>query len=246
MSKVLAIIQARVSSERLPRKVLKKVDQWSVIEHVYRRTVVAVDEAVIAIPAGQRDDELAAECATIGAEVFRGPEDDVLARYDGAARKYGGDIIVRITGDCPFVQPISIRDSVSFFSHHPSAFYFCNCWPDSPDPAGTEVEVFSCDALTQAHRFCMSDSDREDVTPYMRRAGLLNHLDSPRQRVLWMALDTPADLGWFRKVATLIDVEPPWHPTLEELQHLFSQHPDLAIYAKEDRSGPVVCATSGR
>ena len=103
-NKVVCIIQTRIGSSRLPGKVLKKIGNKTAVEHVVERIkrISAIDEVIIATTIEERDDAVEEEAKRIGVNYYRGSEDDVLSRYYYAAKEYSGDVIVRVTSDCPF------------------------------------------------------------------------------------------------------------------------------------------------
>ena len=105
--KVIAIVQARMGSTRLPNKVLKKLGQFSLIEFLLKRLSLAneIDQIVLATSHDERNKPLMEHVGHLGFECFAGSEDDVLDRYCQVAKKVRADIVVRITGDCPFVDP---------------------------------------------------------------------------------------------------------------------------------------------
>ncbi|RME27405.1 MAG: hypothetical protein D6806_04690 [Deltaproteobacteria bacterium] len=163
--KVVAIVQARMGSSRLPGKVLLELGGKTVIEQVVSRLrrASSLDDVVVAIPIGRRDDPLEAECSRIGAETIRGPEDDVLARYILAARATGADIVVRITSDCPCTDP-DIVDLVMHRAISTCCDYASNTLQRSW-PRGYDVEVVRTDALERAAARAVHEHEKEHVTP---------------------------------------------------------------------------------
>ena len=107
--RIVAIIQARLGSTRLPNKVLERFGGYTAIEHVYLRTRTACFHTVVAVPVA--DLKLLRSCVSMGIPTFAwdGPENDVLGRYRAAAAAHRADLVVRITSDCPFVQPAHIQ-----------------------------------------------------------------------------------------------------------------------------------------
>lgn len=156
-SRVLAIIQARLTSTRLPKKVLAKIGDKTVLQHCVDnvRKAILVDEVIVASPHYIPEYFIA--------ERFIGNELDVLDRYYQCAKKFNGDVIVRITSDCPFIDPNIIDEALEFFfrtDHEFSRFAPID---------GLDVEVFSFRLLEEAWKKAKEPYDREHVTPYMIR-----------------------------------------------------------------------------
>jgi spore coat polysaccharide biosynthesis protein SpsF (cytidylyltransferase family) len=161
-SLVLAIIQARLTSTRLPGKILEKIEGKTILEHCIERVKKAtlVDRVVVATP---HDIPI-----MLDVPLFIGDEQDVLKRFYDCAELYDPDIIVRITADCPFIDPCAIDIAISYYLHHPHK-YVCFAPVD-----GLDVEVFGRYLLNEAHVNAIEPYDREHVTPYMRRATKLS------------------------------------------------------------------------
>jgi len=165
--KTVAIIQARMGSTRLPGKVLKKLKNKTVLEHVVNRVadVDIIDQIVIATSTLPTDDVIEREALGIGAFVYRGDENDVLSRYYEAAVKYNADNIVRITSDCPLVDTNVTSDIIRFYLDH-NYDYVSNCLVRSY-PRGLDTEVFSFGSLERAYKEANTPAQREHVTPYI-------------------------------------------------------------------------------
>lgn len=166
-NKVVAIIQARMGSSRLPGKVMKDLLGKPMIEHLYLRVIEAelLDEVVIATTISKEDDILCEFLATKGIKFFRGSEKDVLGRYVKVAEWVNADVIVRITGDCPLIDPHLIDMVVQAFMD--SNYDYMS--PRSADGLirGLDTEVFTRDALNRADCLAHDDASREHVTLYM-------------------------------------------------------------------------------
>ena len=143
--KTVAIVQARMGSSRLHGKVLKKLGNSSVLDFlIYRLSKSSsIDDIVIATSTNDVDQEICDHFQGTNINVFRGSEEDVLSRYVDAAKKYKADIIVRITGDCPFVDPDLVDDCVNKIKGT-NIDYVSNCNKvTNPLPDGFDVEVFT-------------------------------------------------------------------------------------------------------
>lgn len=198
MNGLVAIIQARMGSTRLPGKVMLDLCGHSVLWHVVdrvRRSGVA-GRIVVATTGAARDDLVVAEAAAAGAEVWRGSEDDVLTRYYDAACCYGAQHILRITSDCPLLDPDLVGAMVDAYSARPELDYMSNCIVRRY-PQGLDAELMRIDALEAAFREAREDYQREHVTPYIyqhperfKLAPFIGEVDYSRLR--W-TLDTPED-----------------------------------------------------
>jgi len=169
MVKVGAIIQVRAGSERLPGKALLPLPFSggpSIIEHVVNRAqqTKSIQQVIIATTDRPSDDVIAAFCQTKGLHCFRGAAEDVLDRFFQAANKYRLDMLVRLTGDNPFVMPGTIDYAVQKHSEAGVNYSITEGLP-----LGTNVEVISFSALQRAATEATEPADREHVTPYIRR-----------------------------------------------------------------------------
>jgi len=199
---IVALIQARMGSTRFPGKSLVDVAGhpmlWQVIERV--RAAATVDKVVVATTDKPSDDPIAALCGDEGIPCFRGSADDVLDRFYQAARAHQADAIVRITGDCPLIDPAVIDKIVSRFRHGDCDYASNVLRYTYPD--GLDTEVFSFSALEAAWREASSPAEREHVTPYLRsekfrRANVESEI--PVARGCRWTVDDPEDLEFVRK-----------------------------------------------
>jgi len=186
--KVLAIVQARVGSTRLPGKVLKKVNDKSLIEILFHRLSKSkkIDKIILATSESNENDILSDLIQVLGYDIFRGQEDDVLGRYFEAAKQYQPECIVRITGDCPILDPKLIDKVISSYIKE-NADYASNINPPTY-PDGLDVEVFSFESLKEANQKANNAYQREHVTPYIRenkklkKINLSNDIDLSKER----------------------------------------------------------------
>lgn len=166
----VAIIQARMGSTRLPGKVMRMLGRHTVLGWVIRRVAASagLNRVVVATTTSSADDCIAAEAVRHGAEVFRGSEDDVLSRYVGAARASDADVVVRVTSDCPFFDPVVLAAMLARFSARAEQFdYLSNSWGRRTWPRGLDAEVFSRAALERCAREARLAYELEHVTPYI-------------------------------------------------------------------------------
>lgn len=198
MRKTVAIIQARVGSVRLPAKVLRMLCGKTVLAHVIERVKEAseVDEIVIATTTSTGDDAIEQEAIRCGVKAFRGSEEDVLSRYYGAATYSSADIVVRITSDCPLIDPQLIDVIVSFFKQcdYDIVTNAGSILSMRTYPRGLDTEVFSFAALKDASKNAQKQYQREHVTPYLYEHGrVYNYRDNAdNSRYRW-TLDTEED-----------------------------------------------------
>ena len=141
--KIICIVQARMGSERLPGKVMREINGKPMISYTLNSLKEAkyVDQVVLATSTLDINNKLAEYAGSIGFEVFRGSEDNVLERFKMVADKYEGDIVIRVTGDCPLINPVIVDNVVTKFLMYDYDYIRL----DVPDTfqRGFDVEVFS-------------------------------------------------------------------------------------------------------
>lgn len=199
---MLAIVQARTTSSRLPGKVLQPILGRPMILRQLERIARArcIDRVLVATSVDPSDDLLAEVVRGAGVPVFRGALDDVLDRFYAAAASVGPVHVVRLTGDCPLVDPALVDHIVAEHLAH-GADYTSNSvhrsWPD-----GLDVEVMRMTALAEAWRIAELPSEREHVTPRLHRDPFRRHAvvhDEDLSALRWV-VDHPADLATVRAV----------------------------------------------
>ena len=222
------IIQARMGSSRLPSKVLMKSDDgrpllYYVINQL--RYCTKVKNLVIATTTNQEDDEIEKFANDNSINIFRGKEKDVLDRYFQCAKKYSFSTIVRITADCPLIDP-QIVDKVieKFFSGN---YDFATNTLTRTFPIGTDVEVFSFSALNMAWENTQLPSEREHVTPYLRKEEnfkIINVENDKNISNLRLTVDRIEDFELIKQILNNISINP---IHLEDVLELFSRKPEL-------------------
>lgn len=170
--KTIAIVQARMGSTRLPDKVMRPIHGVPMIELLLQRLAKAkrVDQIVLATSTDPRNEPLATHVRKLGYDVFLGSENDVLDRYYQAAKRYQPDTVVRITGDCPLIDPELVDQVITAYEAQ-GVEYLSNTTPPTY-PDGLDTEVFSFSALEQAAQQATKAADREHVTPFIRESEL--------------------------------------------------------------------------
>ena len=208
MRNIVAVVQARTGSSRLPGKVMKLVAGRPLIEILIKRLSASkrINKIILATSRRKENDELVNHVEQLGIDVYRGSESDVLDRFYQVAIKYHLESIVRITGDCPIIDP-EVVDAVIEQYEITGADYASNIepptWPD-----GLDVEVFSFVALSIAWNRTNNRFGREHVTPYIRnsnnftKANLANKQDLSSER--W-TVDEPQDLEVIRNIVEHFD-----------------------------------------
>jgi len=166
MTPVIAVIQARMSSTRLPGKVMREVCGRPLLWHLVNRLrrCMLLDGMIVATSTEGSDDVIERWCAENSVDCYRGEIDDVLTRFCGAAAHSGANTIVRITADCPLIDPVIVDRVVDKYSRGGCDYVAtATCFPD-----GLDVEIFSAAAIERAAKLAMHTSEREHVTPYIR------------------------------------------------------------------------------
>lgn len=219
-----------MSSTRLPGKVLAPIGDSTLLGYLLERVRRAseLDEVVVATSTSPDDDRIAAWCAAGGTTCYRGDLEDVLERFHGAAIESRAGIVVRLTADCPLIDP-RIIDAVVKFRREHDLDYAANTVPpeNCTFPDGMDVEVFTATALEKAWREATLPSEREHVTfhlwhhPDRFRCG---RLDLPRDRSDYrLTVDHPEDLDLVRALVAAIG------PTagMDEILDYLDAHPEI-------------------
>jgi spore coat polysaccharide biosynthesis protein SpsF len=223
-----AIIQARMSSTRLPGKILLDLAGEPMLARVVERTRRAqrVDRVVVATTVEPEDNPIAALCRSRSWSVFRGSRDDVLDRYYQAALVDNADPIVRITSDCPAIDAEIMDRVVEQLTV--GVDYASNINPSRTFPRGLDVEVLTFAALSAAWRDDREPTGREHVTPFLYRHPerfriALVESDRPEASTHRWSVDTPEDYELLRRIyAHFGDDKFGWLDVLDLLRH----HPD--------------------
>jgi spore coat polysaccharide biosynthesis protein SpsF len=166
--KTVMIVQARMTSTRLPGKVLKEVLGKPLLEYQIERLrrIPSVDKIVIATTVNTMDQPIVACCNRLGMAYFRGSEEDVLSRYYGAAIEQQADVVVRVTADCPLIDPEVCEQAITYFIENKDNYDYLRL---EHYPRGLDTEVFSFKGLEECFREATAQPDREHVTPFFYR-----------------------------------------------------------------------------
>lgn len=225
------IVQARMGSTRLPGKVMMKLLGRPMLDQQIERLkrVKNVDSIIVATSTAFGDNTIEALCADLAVPCFRGSEDDVLARYYDAAKSADADTLVRVTGDCPLIDPQLIDDMIARYDSESDALDYLSNTVERTYPRGLDTEVVSMSALERAHNEATEQPQREHVTPYIWQnpdkfsvAAYTDEKDYSHHR--W-TVDTVQDLVLVQKMFEALYPKQPdfsWHDCLA----LLKQHPD--------------------
>ena len=235
-SKILCIIQARMGATRLPGKVLKKVNGITLLEYEINRVKKAerIDKIVVATTDKKDDNKIKRLCQQIKISCFRGSENDVLDRYYQCALKYSEyDNIVKITGDCPLIDPVVIDKVISYFENN-DFDYVSNDFDIPGDtrketfPDGLDVEIFKRELLYESAQKAKLPSEREHPTLYImkikkfKKGNLGAEHDWSHFR---LTVDTPAD---FEVIKFLIEKSKPDASYLDYIS-LLTKNPEIML-----------------
>jgi len=205
MEKITAIIQARLGSSRLPGKTLMTIKGETLLGHLINRVKISryITDIIIATTTHKKDDAIIAFVKEKGLKVYRGSEEDVLDRFYKTAVEYGAESIVRVTPDCPMLDP-DIMDRVISKYLEGTYDYVSNTMPPTY-PDGYDAEVFSFSALEKAWKETTLYSEREHVTPYIYKHPDLFRLYNVKkdgEDLSWMrfTVDTPRDYEFVSKI----------------------------------------------
>ncbi len=230
--KIIAIIQARMGSTRLPGKVLEELAGQPLLTHLVNRTIQAktLDDAIVATTRQPDDDAIAQICKQHAWACFRGSKDDVLDRYYQAALFFKADIIVRLCADNPLIDPRIIDtvveahlDSSADYTYNGVAGHF---------PLGLDTEVFSFKSLEKVFKQAKQGYEHEHVTPYIYQHPEVFKIQSVeatgklRRPDLRLTVDTEEDLRLIREIYKRLYREREIFYT-EDIIDLLDKHPDL-------------------
>lgn len=230
--KTAIIVQARMTSTRLPGKVMLDLGGHTVLAHVLQRcaAVPGVDTVCCAIPAGADHEPVVSEAERAGVSIFRGSEGDVLDRYCRAARALSAKVVMRVTSDCPLIDPVVCGRVIRLLTEE-AADYASNNMPPSW-PQGLDCEAFTIAALERAAESARQPDEREHVTPWLRK-----HPDMRKANLAGPGGNS-AELRWtldyqedYEFLARLFRELPPWPatPTTEEVLAILASHPEIPI-----------------
>jgi len=223
-----------MASTRLPGKVLKPVLGRPLLAHQVQRLqgVEHADAIVLATTTNDADEVLVDFARAHGLAYYRGSEEDVLSRYHGAAKEAGADVVIRVTSDCPLIDPSVVDEVIATFTRaQPDCDYASNTLRRTY-PRGMDCEVFSRKALDVAHAEAIEPAEREHVTPFIYRHPdrfALSNVEyvSDQSDHRW-TVDTVQDFDLVSRMLECLYNEQPSF-TLEDCLDLLRKHPDWAL-----------------
>jgi spore coat polysaccharide biosynthesis protein SpsF len=222
------IIQARMNSSRLPGKVLKTVLGKTLLEYQIERLnrVNKADKIIIATTVNPIDDAIIDLCDRLNISTYRGSESDVLSRYAIAAQRFDSQTIVRITSDCPLIDPGLIDRAIEFYQSHHFDYVSTD---ESLYPRGMDVEIFSSEMLKTAHLNAQKPNEREHVTPYFYqnpdRFSIGTYSENLQATHHRLTVDTPED---FQLIQLLLESLYPKNSkfNLNDILQCLTEHPE--------------------
>ena len=239
--KVLAIIQARMASSRLPGKIMKEINGTPMLQWVVERAMMAemIDDVVVASTTDASDDPVEQYCREQGWNIYRGSMYDVLDRFYQAALAFEGDLLVRITADCPLIDPGMLDDNLrSFLEADPPLDFAANRLPPPftrTVPIGLDAEYCTMAGLKQVWQAAHEKRHREHVMPYFYEHPEIFKIEhfthEPDYGHLRWTVDTPADLEMLNKLVPLLPDQE--HFTWLEVLEVFQAHPGLSAINAE-------------
>ena len=244
--KCVATVEARMTSSRLPGKVLLPAGGRPLLEILVERLLRApgLDGVVIATTLNASDDPISALGEKLGVGVFRGSEHDVLGRVCGALRSSGADVCVEITGDCPLIDPDIVGEALTeFLRTRAEHLYVSNSDPHRAVPAGLDVQVFFASALFQLEAITGDPEDREHVSYgfYRPESGdrwrprFIRHAACVGAEELLVTLDFPEDYDLIRRLhEDLASTDP--HYAAADIVRWIRAHPELETRCREVRT----------
>ena len=237
--KIVAIIQARMGSTRLPQKAMRKILGKTLVEWARYRLQFCknVDQIVLSTADTKDNDILVEHAKNIGLEYYRGSEKDLVSRLSETARKFSANAIVRITGDCPLVDPAIVDNLIKeYLKDWENTDYVCNVLPPTY-PDGMDVEIISIKALEKLDRDIKDNLYREWITTtLMENPDKYKTLNIPYKKnisSLRLTVDYPEDFELTEKILRKLHKEGEVF-FLEDVLELFKKEPEL-IKINENR-----------
>ena len=228
---ILAILQARMSSSRLPRKVLKPILGKPMLAHQIERVLGSklIDKLVVATSTDAMDDPIGSLCRQMDVDCYRGSLDNVLDRFYQCAKQFEPDTVVRLTGDCPLADPEIIDHTISYFLKN-GFDYASNCGKETTFPDGLDLEVFIFEALETSWNKARLPSEKEHVTPYINQHPEIFNLGFYKGvedlSALRWTVDEPRDFEFVTRVYEILYPEFPSFCT-QDILDLLKKNPEI-------------------
>jgi spore coat polysaccharide biosynthesis protein SpsF len=228
-----AIIQARMSSTRLPGKVMLEAAGKPLLGHLWERLTYCrrLDKILVATTTNPADDVIERYCSSINVEIFRGSEQDVLDRYYRAAKTHRLNTVVRVTSDSPLVDPDLIDDTVRFFEARRSEYDLVTNRHPITFADGLDFDVIPFEALEHVWHHASEKHQREHTVPYFWESGMrVFNVEDPEHLFLkhrW-CLDYAEDYCLIKAIVDAL-YQPSCYFTTENIRHYLSHHPELSL-----------------
>lgn len=235
------ITQARLNSTRLPDKVLLPLGEETILAAHVRRLRWSGLPVVVATTKLAADGAIVDEAASLGAPCHRGSETNVLSRYHECALRFGFDVIVRVTSDCPLIDGNLIRDALRIYRREGNESTYMSNTHERSFPRGFDFEIFSFRMLEEANGNARDESELEHVTPYFRfrpdRFPALNYRRDPDASMFRVTVDTEEDLLLVR---TLVEEHGCADLGVDEIVRILFENPRLGSInaAVEQKKSP--------
>lgn len=250
--KIIAITQARTGSSRLPNKVLKRIEGQSLLEiHLQRiQQSQKIQKTIVATTTKPQDSAIVQAANQLRIISYQGSENDVLDRFYQAAKKHQPDYVVRLTSDCPLIDPVLIDKVIDYTISE--QLDYCSNTLDTNYPDGQDVEVFKFSALEKAWNEAQLQSEREHVTPYIwknstYKGGSLfqsdNFYEGENFGDLRMTVDEQKDFVLMQNLIETLGVQKAWkeyaiylrtHPTISNINADITRNEGLLKSMKND------------
>jgi spore coat polysaccharide biosynthesis protein SpsF len=233
-SRIGIITQARMTSTRLPGKILKEIKNKKLLQYHIERLQETKFDIVIATTTNKEDDFVCEYAIQNNIKYYRGSENNVLERFYKAAIEFNFDTIIRVTSDCPLIDPHLIRNSTEkYLKLNNPNLYMSNCI-ERTFARGFDFEIFSFSLLEDAYKNAKDESDLEHVTPYIwkNKSGKTEfyHVKQPVSNNFRITVDTPEDFELIKQLIEKYNAE-----TLPytEIEKLLNAHPELVELNKD-------------
>lgn len=229
---MIAIIQVRTGSSRLPAKALKEVCGKTLLEHQILRVKksVLIDKIIIATTEKKEDDPIVDIALKTGVEFYRGSENDVLDRYYQVAKKYNQPDIVRLTGDCPLIDPAIIDLVIGYYNKNRSLYDYVSNVRPATFPDGMDVEVFSFAVLEKSWQEAKLPSEREHVMGYLGQNQQLFRIGNfeNKKDLSWLRITVDENEDWLLISQIFSALYPENHYfSLADILAFLEKHPEL-------------------
>jgi spore coat polysaccharide biosynthesis protein SpsF len=231
--KVIATIQARLGSKRMPKKVLRKILNKTMIEWINYRLSFCneVDEIVLITSELKENDPLIDLADSIGLQYYRGSEEDLISRHFETVKKFKADALIRITGDCPLVDPVLVDKMVKEYRENHEKFdYVCNVFP-ATFPDGLDIDIIPFSTLERLNAEVKDPLYREWITTTLvenpKSFRIKNITNNPDLSNLRLTLDYEEDFELINNIFTKLHKDGKVF-ILKDILELFKKEPDLA------------------